>query len=65
MFGVELMTKITYDSDTDKTELRITRNTLEKLSDLFSKGGYGCTVEIELLRGAAHTVDEILRGETF
>lgn len=65
MFDVEIRTKITYDSDTDKTELRITRNTLEKLADLFAKSGNGCTTEIELLKGAAHTVDEILRGETF
>lgn len=65
MFDVEIRTKITYDSDKDITALRCTRNTLEELADLFSKAGNGCTEEINLLRGAAHTVDEILRKETF
>lgn len=65
MFDVEIRTQIIYDSDTDVTTLICTRNTLETLADLFEKAGNGCSTEIELLRGAAHTVDEVLRKETF
>lgn len=65
MFDVEIRTMITYNSNEDKTALRCTRDTLEKLASLFSKAGNGCAEEIKLLAGAAHTVDEILREETF
>ena len=65
MFEVELTTKITYGTSQDLSDLKRTRYTLERLYDLFSKSGNGCTEEINTLKGAAHIIDEILRGETF
>lgn len=65
MFDVEIRTMIIYNSKEDETALKCTRDTLEKLASLFLKAGNGCEEEIKLLTGAAHTVDEILREETF
>ena len=65
MLDVDIKTVITYDKNEDLTALRCTRNTLERLDDLFSKAGNGCTEEVNTLKGAAHIIDEILRGETF
>lgn len=65
MFDVEVRTKITINSDKDAEKLVTTANTLQDIIHLFEKAGTICDTEIEILKGAAHIVDEILRGETF
>ena len=65
MLDVEVRTKITVNSDKDAEQLVATANTLQDIIQLFEKAGTICDTEIETLKGAAHIVDEILRGETF
>ena len=65
MLDVEVRTKITINSDKDAEQLVATANTLQDIIHLFEKAGTICDTEIEILKGTAHIVDEILRGETF
>lgn len=65
MLDVEVRTKITINSDEDAEQLIATANTLQDIIMLFEKAGTICDDEIDTLKGAAHIVDEILRGKTF
>lgn len=56
---------ITFNLDRDDREnIKNAINTIEAVLKAFENVGYN-EIETNLLGGAAHTLDEILRGETF
>lgn len=57
--------KISFDLNRDDREnIKNAINTIESVLKAFESVGYN-EIEVNLLGGAAHTLDEILRGETF
>lgn len=56
---------ITFNLDRDDREnIKNAINTIESVLKAFESVGY-TEIETNLLSGAAHTLDEILRGENF
>ena len=66
MIGAENVVVFAFDEE-GQADLETTLETLERLKDCFETSKHCCVVkdEIEILKYAAHIVDEVLRGETF
>lgn len=65
MFNGELRVLIYGDDAKDAERLDTAIAVLTEIADAFSKMGSPNETEIEILRGACHTLDEVRRGEYF